>query len=145
MHFVQPTVLSHLWPLVGVATVVSRKIIMFLYPASFFWGTLYINRSNHADSLSKLNKESEAIQQRKAKLLMFPEGTRHGGEQLLPFKKGPFHIAIQSQSSIQPVVVSRYTFLDHKKKHFGSGEFKIDQLRRIKWLIKMFPPYQVIV
>lgn len=114
--------LAHLWPLIGVATTVSRRIIMFLYPPSFFWGTLYINRSNHRETLDTLNKESEAINQRNAKLLMFPEGTRHGGEQLLPFKKGPFHIAIQSQSFVQPVVVSRYTFLNHKAKVCGSGK-----------------------
>lgn len=63
---------------------------------------------------------------------MFPEGTRHGGEQLLPFKKGPFHIAIQSQSFVQPVVVSRYTFLNHKAKVCGSGKTRKKQSETIK-------------
>lgn len=40
---------------------------------------------------------------------------------LLPFKKGSFHLAIQAQCSIQPIVVSRYTFLDSKAKIFGRG------------------------
>lgn len=40
---------------------------------------------------------------------------------LLPFKKGPFHIAIQAQCPIQPIVVSRYTFLDSSRKFFGRG------------------------
>lgn len=39
----------------------------------------------------------------------------------MPFKKGSFHIAIESQSMIQPIVVSRYTFLDSKRKFFGRG------------------------
>lgn len=53
---------------------------------------------------------------------MFPEGTRHGGETLLPFKKGAFHLAIASQTPIQPVVVSRYYFLDTHPRRFSSGE-----------------------
>lgn len=52
---------------------------------------------------------------------MFPEGTRHGGENLLPFKKGAFHVAIASQAPIQPIVVSRYTFLDQKTLTFNPG------------------------
>ena len=52
---------------------------------------------------------------------MFPEGTRHEGSELLPFKKGAFHIAMVAQCPIQPVVVSRYHHLDHKAKKFDSG------------------------
>lgn len=52
---------------------------------------------------------------------MFPEGTRHGGKDLLPFKKGAFHVAIASQTLIQPVVVSRYSFLDSTNHTFNSG------------------------
>lgn len=58
-----------------------------------------------------------------AKLLLFPEGRRHFGNSLFPFKKGAFHMAIASQLPIQPVVVSKYYFLDHKMKRFNSGKF----------------------
>jgi lysophosphatidate acyltransferase len=40
----------------------------------------------------------------------------------LPFKKGPFHVAINAQCKVQPIVVSRYTFLDSKRKIFGRGK-----------------------
>ena len=52
---------------------------------------------------------------------MFPEGKRHAGTTLLPFKKGGFHLAIASQVPIQPVVVSKYYFLNDKFKKFESG------------------------
>lgn len=59
---------------------------------------------------------------------MFPEGTRHIGDELLPFKKGAFHVAIASQTPIQPIVVSRYYFLDSKTYKFDAGKPKVDHL-----------------
>lgn len=67
-----------------------------------------------------------------AKLLFFPEGTRNqGSNHLLPFKKGPFHAALESQSIIQPIVVSRYHFLDYKRNYFGTGNVIIEILPEI--------------
>lgn len=55
---------------------------------------------------------------------MFPEGTRHGGPELLNFKKGAFHVAISAQCPIQPVVVTQYFFVDHRKRTFDPGKPK---------------------
>lgn len=111
--------------MIGRATVVAKKELLYVFPfglASYLWGTLYIDRSNRSDSVNRLNQESRAIQENAAKLLFFPEGTRHLGDRLLPFKKGAFHIAIQSESAIQPVVTSKYWFLDNKRHVFGKGK-----------------------
>lgn len=56
------------------------------------------------------------------KLWIFPEGTRGSGQEMLPFKKGAFYIAIKSQLPISPVVYTHYHFLDHKKERFDPGE-----------------------
>lgn len=104
----------------------AKKELLYAFPfgpAAYLWGTLFINRSNKSDAVNRLNQESIAIQQQAAKLLFFPEGTRHQCETLLPFKKGGFHIAVQSQSYVQPVVVSKYWFLDGDKKIFDRGEW----------------------
>lgn len=65
-----------------------------------------------------------------ARLCMFPEGTRSGGEKLLPFKKGAFHVAVGSNLPIQPVVVSRFYFIDSKRKHFNPGTFLIPERKK---------------
>lgn len=111
--------------MIGRATVVAKKEVLYAFPfgtAAYLWGTLFIDRTNRTDSVNKLNQETRAIQELNAKLLLFPEGTRHTGDRLLPFKKGAFHIAVQSESAIQPVVVSKYWFLDSKQKLFGKGK-----------------------
>lgn len=117
-------VLGYLWPIIGRATVVAKKELMYLQPfglAVYLWGTIFIDRKDKGAAFDSLNKESQAIREKHAKIIFFPEGTRHQGESLLPFKKGPFFIGIQSQSVIQPVVVSRYHFIDSKRKYFGRG------------------------
>ncbi|EDW78135.1 uncharacterized protein Dwil_GK24838 [Drosophila willistoni] len=127
-------VLSYLWPVIGRATVVAKKEILYL-PffgiGAWLWGTLYINRSRKSDSINSLQKEAKAIQQRNCKLLLFPEGTRNSKDTLLPFKKGSFHIAMQSKCPIQPVIISKYAFMDDDKKTFRPGHALIQILPEI--------------
>nr|CAH7761710.1 unnamed protein product [Callosobruchus chinensis] len=60
---------------------------------------------------------------------MFPEGTRTSKKELLPIQKGAFHLALVSRCPIQPVVVSRYSFLGKRK--FDNGHMKIRLLPTI--------------
>jgi len=127
-------VLAMLWPIIGRATVVAKKAVFYLLPFGipcWLWGTIFIDRHNRQSSLTTINKESIAISEKQAKLLFFPEGTRNQEEYLLPFKKGPFVTAIQSSCPLIPVVVSRYHFLDSKRKIFGRGHSVISILPEI--------------
>lgn len=99
----------------------ARRAVMYAYPPCYLWGTIFIDRNDITRSKDTLGKEVKTIQVDSKKVIFFPEGTRNESETLLPFKKGAFHIAIQSQSSIQPIVVSKYLFLNSKKKIFGRG------------------------
>lgn len=126
--FIDLVVLGHLWPIIGRATVVAKRLVLFFFPPSWGWGTLFIDRTNRVDAVGMMNTQAFAIAEHAAKLLVFPEGTRGDGTALLPFKKGPFHIAVQAQATLQPVVVSRYWFLcgnaaTTKGKRFDGGEF----------------------
>lgn len=127
-------VLAQLWPLMARCTVVSKKSLQYLVPfgtAAWLWGTVFIDRGA-LSAREALNKQSEAVRDHKRKLLLFPEGTRHSGDKLLPFRKGAFHVALDANAPIQPVVVSKYHFLDAKRRRFGSGEVIITILPLIE-------------
>ncbi|XP_023314543.1 1-acyl-sn-glycerol-3-phosphate acyltransferase beta isoform X1 [Trichogramma pretiosum] len=117
-------VLAELWPVMERCTVISKKEVMYFGTfglASWLWGTIFIDRNNKKEAQSTVNSTAEIIKKRKARVLIYPEGKRYGGPELLPFKKGGFHVAIDSQMPIQPVVVSRYYFINSKLKKFDSG------------------------
>ena len=54
-----------------------------------------------------------------------PEGRRHDGHSLLPFKKGAFHMSVQADMQILPIVYQKYPFIDHQRKIFNSGKVKV--------------------
>lgn len=85
-------------------------------------GTVFIDRRDVDSARTKVNTAGAAITTKGSRVLMFPEGTRHGGAELLPFKKGAFHLAIDAQCPIQPVVSSNYYFLEDRTKRFNKGE-----------------------
>ncbi|KPI93232.1 1-acyl-sn-glycerol-3-phosphate acyltransferase alpha [Papilio xuthus] len=127
-------VLSELWPLMSRCTVVSKRELQYLAPfgtAAWLWGTVFIDRGARS-AQTVLNQQSLAVKEHKRKLLLFPEGTRHLGDKLLPFRKGAFHVAVDARAPIQPVVVSKYHFLDDKRLRFGSGEVVITILPKIE-------------
>lgn len=113
---------------------VVKKELFYAFPfgiGSYLVGVVFIDRKNTASAKDVMNRESIAINRDNLKLAIFPEGTRHDKDTLLPFKKGSFHVAIDSQSVIQPVVVSKYRFIDHKRKRFGRGRVIVNILPEI--------------
>lgn len=61
-------------------------------------------------------------------VFIFPEGTRSYADHatMLPFKKGAFHLAVQAQVPIVPVVVANYShILSLKRKRFTSGTIPV--------------------
>ncbi|XP_075986576.1 1-Acylglycerol-3-phosphate O-acyltransferase 2 [Anticarsia gemmatalis] len=122
--------LAIIWPLMSRCTVVAKRSLQYLVPfgtATWLWGTVFIDRGAQT-ARDALNKQVVAIKEQKRKLLLFPEGTRHSGDKLLPFRKGAFHVAMDAGAPIQPVVVSKYHFLDARRHKFGSGEFIVSFL-----------------
>lgn len=74
-----------------------------------------------------MREAGEHMRRKKLALFAFPEGTRSHMvlPELLPFKKGVFHLAIQTQIPIVPVVCENYHRLYASKKRFEAGEFRV--------------------
>jgi 1-acyl-sn-glycerol-3-phosphate acyltransferase len=69
-------------------------------------GNILIDRKNKARAAGTINQISERMINNKLSIWMFPEGTRSGGDGLLPFKTGAFHTAIMAKAPVVPVVLS---------------------------------------
>lgn len=73
-------------------------------PVGYLADIAFIDRSNTKAAVEQLQPVVEAIQNGKS-IAIAPEGTRSSTQRLLPFKKGPFHIAMQAEVPLVPIVI----------------------------------------
>lgn len=64
---------------------------------------IFVDRGNRSQALSSLREAGERIRAG-ASILAYPEGTRSDGP-ILPFKKGPFVVALEAGVPVVPVAV----------------------------------------
>lgn len=63
-----------------------------------------VDRSNREAAVESMH-EAEEVMKRGLNMTLFPEGTRSRDGRLLPFKKGPFYLAMDSGFPVVPVTV----------------------------------------
>ncbi|XP_072287029.1 1-acyl-sn-glycerol-3-phosphate acyltransferase beta [Pyxicephalus adspersus] len=99
---------------------------------TYLGGVIYINRKRTSDAKSIMAGVARAMIDDNLKIWVYPEGTRNNNGDLLPFKKGAFHLALQAQVPIIPVVYSSFTsFYDRRKNLFTGGTIKVEILPKI--------------
>lgn len=69
-------------------------------------GHIAIDRGDRQKAIESLQRAGEILHREGAVVVMFPEGTRTRDGNLLPFKKGAFVLAAQSQVPLVPVGIS---------------------------------------
>ncbi|KAM0514101.1 hypothetical protein ACHAPE_007191 [Trichoderma viride] len=97
-------------------------------------GTIFIDRKNSQGARSAMDGAANEIKTKRQSVYMFPEGTRSYAKEpmLLPFKKGAFHLAVQSGVPIVPIVVANYSHILYVKSLvFNSGKIPIKVLAPI--------------
>jgi lysophosphatidate acyltransferase len=108
-------------------------------------GAVFVDRSNNKDALKALAAAGDDMKSKgvskifpdrsqtiyqthftQVSLWVFPEGTRSSSESpnLLPFKKGAFHLAVQAGVPIVPVVCENYWRL-YRKGTLEEGALRI--------------------
>lgn len=68
-------------------------------------GFIYVDREDYSSRRKALEASIATLKEEGISLLVFPEGTRSLDGKLLPFRPGPFTIAIESQVPIVPITV----------------------------------------
>src|SRR5437763_391248 len=63
-----------------------------------------VDRSNREAAIASIQRAKEVLDSG-VNIIVFPEGTRSPDGKLLPFKKGPFHMAIESGVSVIPMTI----------------------------------------
>ncbi|SEI15049.1 lysophospholipid acyltransferase family protein [Pseudomonas asplenii] len=97
-----------------------------------FWlsGNVLIDRGNARKARQSMLTTTETLRHKDTSIWVFPEGTRNLGEDLLPFKKGAFQMAIAAGVPIVPVCVSSY-IKQMRLNRWHSGEVLIRSLPAI--------------
>lgn len=78
-------------------------------------GTVLIDRKNADSAIEAMKPLISVLQTEKRSVIIAPEGTRTSSTRLAPFKKGPFHLAMQAGVPIIPVVI--HNTIDVCPKH----------------------------
>jgi 1-acyl-sn-glycerol-3-phosphate acyltransferase len=64
-----------------------------------------VDRSNREAAIESVNAAIQVLLRQGLHMVIFPEGTRSNDGRLLPLKKGPFHLAMESGVPIVPVTL----------------------------------------
>ena len=97
--------------------------------------TVFIDRTNRKSAVAAFDSVAKHMQSERQSVYIFPEGTRsyYDKPDMLPFKKGAFHLAVQAQVPIVPIVVANYSnILNIRKKIFRAGRIPIKVLPPIE-------------
>ncbi|XP_014279269.3 1-acyl-sn-glycerol-3-phosphate acyltransferase beta [Halyomorpha halys] len=125
----------NIWEVMDKCTAIAKKEILYYFPfgpLAWLGGLVLIDRVNPKEANDQLETSARVLHKKSAKLWIFPEGTRNKEmKALLPFKKGAFKVAINTQAPIIPIVYSPYYFIDSVNKTFSKGKMVISVLEAI--------------
>jgi lysophosphatidate acyltransferase len=109
-------------------SILSKKQLRFspVGPFMMLSGAIFIDRGNNEKAIRSLKSATDLMKQLNVSIWMYPEGTRHLGPEaeMLPFKKGGFHMAVQAGLPIIPIVTQNYWHIYHEG-HLGTGTIKV--------------------
>lgn len=114
---------------------IGKKIIrLFPFFGQIYWlsGHILIDRKRKKKAVGAMNQAAEKMKKNGIKVWVMPEGTRSRGRGLLPFKKGAFHLALQTGYPIIPVVISNY-----------AQQMNLNSLKLNPVVIKVFDPIEI--
>jgi 1-acyl-sn-glycerol-3-phosphate acyltransferase len=108
----------------GRTSVLAKKVIWripILSTALTLAEIVPVDRSNRDSAINSIRRASEVMKHH-IHMTIFPEGTRSPDGRLMPFKKGPFHLAAETGFSIVPVtILGTYEMMPKRSSIVRSG------------------------
>lgn len=126
-------VMATCWP--NKCTAMVKKELLYTGPFGLILklaNAIFVERQNTDKARQTLARVFQHIKAEGIRVWVFPEGTRNHESGMLPFKKGAFHLAVDAQIPVLPLVISSYSdFYNKKERKFGSGKLIVEALSAI--------------
>ncbi|KAG0331149.1 1-acylglycerol-3-phosphate O-acyltransferase [Podila humilis] len=108
----------------------KKELLYFPFLGMFMKlsNAIFIDRKNHKKAIESTTQAVADMKKHNSGIWIFPEGTRSRLDtaDLLPFKKGAFHLAIQAQLPVLPIVAEGYSHIyDSTRRSFPGGDLEI--------------------
>jgi len=100
-----PVLFITLWPV--RVRMVAKKVVKYVpFLGWYIWlaGFVFINRGIKREAIQSLDEAAEKIR-KGTSILLYAEGTRSETGEVLPFKKGPFMLALKAKVPVIPVTI----------------------------------------
>ncbi|MGI8849935.1 MAG: lysophospholipid acyltransferase family protein [Pyrinomonadaceae bacterium] len=106
-----------------MGVIAKKEMLDWIVAGKFmkYVNVIAIDRSNKESAIQTLNEAAEKLRSG-ISFAVFAEGTRAMPSELLPFKKGAFHLAIGTGFPIVPVAMKNTDFAMGKKQNYATPE-----------------------
>jgi 1-acyl-sn-glycerol-3-phosphate acyltransferase len=92
------------------SVVTIKKSFLYIPFLGLIWwwsNQIFLERFDRDKARQAMSEATRRVQQDKVQIWMMPEGTRNtNAHKLMPFKRGAFHVAIDAQVPIVPIVIA---------------------------------------
>ncbi len=116
--------------------VIGKKELLkypFLGWIFYLTGQIPVDRSNHIQAMRSMEKVYNKIKNQGYGVFFCPEGTRSFDGKLLPFKRGAFHLALQTKLPLVPIIMfGADKFMKRGTLKINTGTLKVKILPPIE-------------
>ena len=98
-----------------------------------FFGMIPIDRGNRERAVESMAEAAQMVRDKNKKVMIAPEGTRSHDGRLGAFKRGPFHLALETRAPVVPLIMRGLeTLVPGLSKPPRTGVLRVDILPPIE-------------